>query len=267
MRPLCMDELAPAIDLTDLSFHYPGGLHSLDGVNMTVRPGEIVALIGPSGCGKSTLLNLVAGLIEPSSGRVLLAGDAAGSRLGRFSYMPQHDVLLPWRNALDNAGLLLEIRGASRRDARQAASTMLEQFGLDEFARSLPRRLSGGMRQRVALIRTFLPGLDVLMDEPFGALDAITRGELQEWLLEIQSKTGRSILFVTHDVEEAIYLADRVYLMSPRPGRISWQCDVALPRPRSLSITAAAEFVTVKAELLERLRSSIPGLGERSWAA
>ncbi len=183
----------------------------------------------------------------------------SNNRLGHFSYMPQRDLLLPWRSALDNAALTVQVQGASRSEGRASARAMLEELGLAGFAGSRPSELSGGMRQRIALIRTFLPAQDVLLDEPFGALDAITRGELQEWLLKLHGVAPRSVLLVTHDLEEAVFLADRVYILSPRPGRILTELRVDLPRPRTLDITATAEFSALKYALMLTLRRSRQG--------
>jgi len=266
MRLLYMSNHAPSVELSDVGYEYPNGLRALDAVDLTVRAGEIVALVGPSGCGKSTLLSLISGLIEPTAGAIRVHGEDGKKRLGRFSLMPQKDLLLPWRSALGNASLLLEAAGVSRTLARGQALAMLKQLRLDEFAEASPRSLSGGMRQRIALIRTFLPGRDVLLDEPFGALDAITRAALQEWLQGLHAVTPRSILLVTHDVEEAVLLGDRVYLMSSRPGRIIFEQEIPLERPRTISLTGKPEFTRLKSALLDRLRSALR-LGGEPWAA
>ncbi len=199
-----------------------GDLAVLDRVGLEIEPGEIVALTGPSGCGKSTLLELVGGLAEPSRGRIIAGGGhTAAERITACAWMPQKDCLLPWLSALDNASLAGRNRGRSRREARTEADRLFSRLGLGGFEHSLPRELSGGMRQRVAFLRTLLAGKRVLLlDEPFAALDALTRGEVQEWLLPLLESEGRSVLLVTHDIEEALYLADRVAVMSPRPGRV-----------------------------------------------
>lgn len=200
-----------------------GDLAVLDGVGLELEAGEIIALTGPSGCGKSTLLEVIAGLAEPDSGTVAVGGGtAAGARLGACAWMPQRDCLLPWLSAIDNASLAARNRGRPRREARAEADRLFSRLGLGGFEGSLPRELSGGMRQRVAFLRTLLSGKRVLLlDEPFAALDALTRGELQEWLLPLLDDENRSVVLVTHDIEEALYLADRVAVMSPRPGRIA----------------------------------------------
>ena len=223
-----------------------GQVEALAGVHLAVDEGEIVAIVGPSGCGKSTLLELVAGLQRPDAGVV----DAPAA-----SYMPQKDLLLPWRDALGNAALALEAGGTRRAEARRRAAPLFERFGLGGFERTPPYELSGGMRQRVAFLRTLLPGRPLLLlDEPFASLDSLTRGEMQAWLAEALEAEPRTTMLVTHDVEEALYLADRVAVMSPRPGRVVAELEVRLPRPRPRreTITDPA-FVELKEEALEAL--------------
>jgi ABC-type nitrate/sulfonate/bicarbonate transport system ATPase subunit len=231
-----------------------GGVQALKGVDIETQAGEFVSIVGPSGCGKSTLFNILAGLIEPTAGRVFLNGEPARRLLATVGYMPQKDLLMPWRSVLDNTTLGLEIGGMSRRTARRRALEDFPRFGLAGFERAWPANLSGGMRQRAALLRTFLAGRDVmLLDEPFGALDALTRQTMQSWLLEIWQADRKTILFVTHDVEEAVFLSDRVYVMSGRPGRVVLEVDVDLPRPRSPAISTTLEFTELKRRLLEPL--------------
>jgi ABC-type nitrate/sulfonate/bicarbonate transport system ATPase subunit len=231
-----------------------GAVTALAGVDLHVQPGEVVAVVGPSGCGKSTLLELVAGLQEPDEGVVCVLGaEDPATRRAACAYMPQRDLLLPWRDALGNAALALECQGVARAEARRRAVPLFERFGLAEFERSRPAALSGGMRQRIAFLRTLLPGRPLLLlDEPFGALDAITRADLQEWLAGALLEEPRTVVLVTHDVEEAAFLADRVLVLSPRPGRVVAEFEVGLPRPRSLADPALA---ALKAEALEALRS------------
>ena len=220
--------------------------------------GEFVVIVGPSGCGKSTLLNIVAGLIEPDTGSVALQGDTEALRIGRVAYMHQLDLLLPWRNVLSNAILGLEIGGVSRREAESRATELAERFGIADFLRAYPATLSGGMRQRAALLRAVLPERNVLLlDEPFKALDAITRAELQRWLSDVLDRTNRATIMVTHDVEEALMLGDRVLVMSPRPGRITFELDVNLPRPRPDDVVREPRFVDQKWQLLSEL-SGVP---------
>jgi len=228
-----------------------GALTALAGIDLTLRAGELTAVVGPSGCGKSTLLELVAGLQEPDEGDVEPA--ASAERRAACAYMPQRDLLLPWRDALGNAGLALECQGVARAEARRRAVPLFERFGLTEFEQARPAALSGGMRQRVAFLRTLLQGRPVLLlDEPFGALDAITRADLREWLAEALAEEPRTVLLVTHDVEEAVFLADRIVVLSPRPGRVIAEFDVDLPRPRSVT---APEFAALKAHALEALHA------------
>jgi NitT/TauT family transport system ATP-binding protein len=223
-----------------------GDVVAIEDLSLAVSKNEIVALVGPSGCGKSTLLELLAGLQEPDAGVV---------RTEPAAYMPQRDGLMPWRSALANAALALECAGVRPRDARRQAEPLFDRFGLGGFEGARPSELSGGMRQRVALARTFLVGRPlVLLDEPFASLDAITRGSLQEWLADALGAEPRTVVLVTHDVQEAIYLADRVAVLSPRPGRIVAQIDVPLerPRPRRRTITSR-EFAALEERALEAL--------------
>ena len=248
------------VELRDVrkDFRVDGRLVSaLDGVSLSARKGEFVVLIGPSGCGKSTLLNIVCGLMEPDTGEVLLDGRPVLSRTGLLGYMLQKDLLLPWRRVLDNVILGPEISGSSRGEARQEALRLLPLFGLEGFENSYPSTLSGGMRQRAALLRTFLCRRNaMLLDEPFGALDALTRRQLQRWLLGVWRQFGQTIIFVTHDVDEAVYLADRVYVMTPRPGRIRLDLDIPLSRPRRPEMIASGEFATLKGQLLASLEGA-----------
>ena len=231
----------------------------LDGVGFSVREGEFVSVIGPSGCGKTTLLNCIAGLDQPDAGTVELDGNAVQQRLGTVGFMPQKDLLLPWRTVLDNAILGLEVMGHSRSSAREKALGLVETFGLSGFERQYPSALSGGMRQRAAFLRTLLADQDlVLLDEPFGALDAFTRGQMQEWLLNLWGSLGKTIVLITHDVEEAILLSDRVYVLTPRPARVKLTVDVDLPRPRHYQMVTDEAFVRLKGILLRSLREEGP---------
>ena len=211
-----------------------GETHALERMSLSARGGEIVVVVGPSGCGKSTLLELICGLQLPDAGTVH-AGPAA--------LMPQRDLLLPLASALDNAALALRAQGMARDEARRAAAPWLERFGLQGFEQSRPAELSGGMRQRVSFLRSLLAGKPVLaLDEPFASLDAITRAEMQGWLAHVLSDQQRTVVLVTHDVEEAIMLADRVVVMSPRPGRAVAEIAVTLPRPRHRTDPAVVEL-------------------------
>ncbi len=223
-------------------------------VDLSIQPGEFVTLIGPSGCGKSTLFGMIAGLIAPDAdGSLLLNGKVQqdGAMLGKIAFMPQRDLLFPWRTVLDNATLALEVEGLPRRKARDRAMALFPEFGLAGFESHYPHQLSGGMRQRVALMRTFLFERDlILLDEPFGALDALTRSMMQRWLLDIWARHRRTVLFITHDIDEAIFLGDKVVVMTARPGTIKCEETITLPRPRDLSVVTTPEFMAVKRKLL-----------------
>jgi len=209
----------------------------LDGVDLTVEAGQTLAVVGPSGCGKSTLLSLICGLLEPDRGAITVGGAAAAEqRLRRCALMPQDDLLLPWRSAIDNAALALVNAGASRDAAREAAAPLFEQFGLSGFEQTRPSRLSGGMRQRVAFLRTLLAGKGVLLlDEPFASLDALTRDALQLWLRDALEQESRTAVLVTHDVDEALRTCRWIAVMSSRPGRVVLHAETAtLDRERAL---------------------------------
>jgi len=249
------DEAKLAIDEVSKAFGPPGsGTQALGLVSMALQPGEFVSIVGPSGCGKSTLFNIIAGLIPPSTGRVLLDGREVTGQTGLMGYMLQKDLLLPWKSVLENVSLGLELRGERRQVARERARELLRHYGLGDFEQHYPHAISGGMRQRVALMRTFLYAGDVLLlDEPFGALDAQTRILMQQWLLEIWQQDRRTVLFVTHDVDEAIYLSDRVLLMSSRPGVFREEFAIPLERPRQLEMLTLPAFTAVKARLFRMM--------------
>jgi ABC-type nitrate/sulfonate/bicarbonate transport system ATPase subunit len=247
----------PRIELRHVSKTFSGIDHAvpaLEDVSFKVMPGEFVTIIGASGSGKSTLFNLCVGLLEPDEGEILIDGERPENRAGMVGYMPQRDLLLPWRSVLNNVLIPLEIQGIPKRESRQKALEMLPHFGLETFENEYPSALSGGMRQRAALLRTWLTGRStLLLDEPFGALDALTRKELQNWLLRVWQEFGRTVMFITHDVEEAVYLADRVIVLSARPGEIKRELKIDLPRPRHQRMIAEPEFGKLVRELLEEL--------------
>src|SRR4051812_20020991 len=231
-------------------------VQALDGLSLHVGAGEVIAVVGPSGCGKSTLLDLIAGLQSPDTGSIAVGGaHDARDRLRACAYMPQRDGLLPWRDALGNAALALECAGQRRAPARAAAAALFDRFGLGGFESATPAELSGGMRQRVAFVRTLLAGRPVLLlDEPFGALDSLTRGQMHDWLAGALAAEPRTVVLVTHDVDEALLLADRVAIMSPRPGRVVKTLAVDLPRPRPRRETIVSrEFAALKERALEAL--------------
>jgi ABC-type nitrate/sulfonate/bicarbonate transport system ATPase subunit len=209
-------------------------VQALTDISLQAARGSVLAVVGPSGCGKTTLLELICGLQQPDSGRI---------QCEPAVLMPQRDLLLPWLSAVDNAALALRIAGVQRARARKRGAGLFEELGLAGFESARPYELSGGMRQRVAFVRTLLSGKPVLcLDEPFGALDAITRQEMQEWLTGALVREPRTVVLVTHDVEEAIVLADRVAVLSPRPGRVVAELNVDLPRPRSRTDATVIEL-------------------------
>ncbi len=244
----------PRIEFRHVSKTFSGIDHAvpaLEDVSFKVMPGEFVTIIGVSGSGKSTLFNLCVGLLKPDEGEILIDGERPKNRAGMVGYMPQRDLLLPWRSVLNNVLIPLEIQGVPQRESRQKALEMLAHFGLETFENEYPSALSGGMRQRAALLRTWLTGRSTLcLDEPFGALDALTRKELQNWLLRVWQEFGRTVMFITHDVEEAVYLADRVIVLSARPGKIKRELKIDLPRPRRQRMITEPEYVKLVRELL-----------------
>ncbi len=226
----------------------------LSGVDLDVGAGEFVSIVGPSGCGKSTLLRIVAGLIPPSAGELTIEDRDVRGRPGAAAYMAQQDLLFPWRRALDNAILAAEVHGMERGAARDLARSYFARFGLDGFEDVWPAELSGGMRQRLALLRTFLADRSLLLlDEPFGALDAITRRGMWRWLIEVLESERRSVLFVTHDIDEALMLSDRILVMSNRPGRFVAEIVVKPSGPRDDQALVQEWFIAHKAELLKAL--------------
>jgi ABC-type nitrate/sulfonate/bicarbonate transport system ATPase subunit len=228
---------------------------ALSDTDVDVPDGKFVTIVGPSACGKSTLLNLLCGLDKPDAGSIETPTLGAGELLGRVGYMPQQDLLMPWRTVTDNAAVGLECLGCGREDARRQAREHMDRFGLLGFELSYPGQLSGGMRQRVALLRTFLCGRRInLLDEPFGKLDAMTRASMQSWLLDYWQENRCAIVFVTHDIDEALFLSDVVHLMSPRPGRIVRSLEVDVSRPRKYGeVVTSIHFNELKAQLLESL--------------
>src|SRR5947208_9825277 len=229
-------------------------LDTLASIDLVVNNGEFVTVIGPSGCGKSTLFNIVAGVDQPSEGIVAIDGDAQGTRAGKAAYMPQQPLFLPWRSVVENVMLGLDVRRVPRKKAEFQAHELLIHFGLAEFAQHYPSTLSGGMRQRVALLRTVLFNKSfLLLDEPFGALDALTRLACQMWLLNLWHEFHSSVLFITHDVREAILLSDRIYVLSARPARVLRVVDVDLPRPRQPEHLALAQSVQLEQALMSIL--------------
>ncbi len=224
-------------------------------IALEARAGEFVTVIGPSGCGKSTLFNIIAGLDDADAGEVRVDGALVTGHTEAFAYMPQQDLLFPWRRILDNTTLGLEVAGMPRAEARERAAALFPRFGLEGFEQAYPHTLSGGMRQRAALLRTVVQGRPILLlDEPFGALDALTRMEMQEWLAGMSTEFGWTVLLVTHDVREAVLLSDRIVVLTPRPASIAATIEVPLPRPRRLDAFTDAAFVAIEAGVLRALQ-------------
>src|SRR5882724_3484017 len=260
---LCVDNVSMTFSTGATTAN--GVFHALAPVTLSIPQGRFVSLIGPSGCGKTTIFNIIAGLLEPTGGRVLIDGVDATGTIGRVGYMLQKDLLLPWRTVLDNVILGMEIQHVPLRAARERALPLLHRYGLAGFEYLYPNALSGGMRQRAALLRTLLFDTDViLLDEPFGALDAQTKLRMQEWLMQLWSDFGKTVVFVTHDIDEAIYLSDEVHVMATRPGRIIETLPVDLPRPRVRSATTTPAFMVIKHRCLELLRVFQPAPAEQA---
>jgi NitT/TauT family transport system ATP-binding protein len=256
--PARVDAPAVPISVRGLAHRY-GELNVIEQLDLEIPAHGVVGLVGPSGCGKSTLLELISGLQQPAGGEVEVggAGDPDG-RLARCAFMPQRDMLLPWLAAIDNAALALRNRGVRRGTAREEAGLLFERFGLAGFERARPAQLSGGMRQRVAFLRTLVSGKPVLaLDEPFAALDAITRGEMQAWLAGALGTDPRTVVLVSHDVEEALYLCDRVAVLSARPARVVDELSAPAPRaPHRDAAVTDPEFVAIRERAMRTLREA-----------
>lgn len=246
----------PRLRLTGITREFPvrrGQTRKvLDGISMSVEPHEFVSILGPSGAGKSTLFTLIAGLDRPTSGTIEMDGTDITGTPAHAAYMPQQDLLFPWRTIAENTALGLEVQGVPRRQARAQARDLFPRFGLAGFEDAYPFELSGGMRQRAALLRTVAQQRPtLLLDEPFGALDALTRMQLQDWLQQVWAENSWTALLVTHDIREALILSDRVVVLSPRPARVRLSVAVDLPRPRDIAVTTTPEFGRLERTLLE----------------
>ena len=227
---------------------------ALSTMDLTIERGSFVSIVGPSGCGKSTLFNVLSGLIQPDGGSINLEGRDVIGATGHVGYMLQKDLLVPWRTVLGNITLGARLKGKVTAEDRDQAKGFAEKYGLGDFLNHYPSALSGGMRQRVALMRTLATNHQLLLlDEPFGALDAQTRFEMQQWLLQVWRDTQRTVLFITHDVDEAVFLSDRILVMSPRPGRVVDDLAVNLPRPRTLDTLVSPAFTEIKSKVLHQL--------------
>lgn len=253
----------PVLSVRQLTYGYRQDEPIFDGLSFEVLEGEFVALVAPSGIGKTTLFRLLAGLLEPQSGSIQIGTNGAlesetsrrsASRLGRVGYMPQRDCLMPWRTVQDNAAIALELAGMPRREARRTVRELLPIFGLEGTAKRYPHELSGGMRQRVSFMRSMLSDAAILLlDEPFSALDAMTRMEMQEWLLSVWEQHRRTVLFITHDVDEALLLSDRVLVANRSPVTELRSISVPLTRPRTYADTMKPEFIGCKRQILDCL--------------
>ncbi len=248
-----------SLQFEDVSFSYDHGKKAiLERLSFYVKEGEFVSIIGPSGSGKSTIFKLITGLEQTEQGTIAINGEIHNNRLGRVGYMPQQDLLMPWRTVLENAALPLEIQGEKKRLARTKVLKLLDQFGLSGIEDKYPSDLSGGMKQRISFLRTVLSGSNVLLlDEPFSALDAITRLAMQEWLLAQWEKWKLSILFITHDVDEALFLSDRIFIFTEQPVQKFVEVTVPLGRPRKIRDIHSPEVIEVKEALIEELRSKV----------
>jgi ABC-type nitrate/sulfonate/bicarbonate transport system ATPase subunit len=233
------------------------GIKIIDDISIELFNGEIVCLLGVSGAGKTTLFNVISGLLLPEKGIVELDAEDITGKAGRVSYMLQKDLLLPYKTILDNVALPLVIKGTKKRIARETASKYFKEFGLEGTQKMYPNQLSGGMRQRAALLRTYLFSDKVaLLDEPFSALDTITKGNMHEWYLEVMEQIKLSTLFITHDIDEAIHLSDRIYIMTGKPGRITAQIKIKQAKPRSKDFIVSEEFMYYKKEILKVLEQT-----------
>ncbi|MCS5422489.1 MULTISPECIES: ABC transporter ATP-binding protein [Psychrilyobacter] len=240
------------LEIEKLSKKY-GDVEIIKDLNLHIKKGEFISIVGPSGCGKSTLFKIITGLLTEYTGRVRIDGSMVKNKV--ISYLPQKDLLLPWKTLYENAAIPLEISGVKKERWKEIITPLMEEFGLSGFENRYPHELSGGMRQRGGLLRSFLIDSDLmLLDEPFGALDALTRSSMQDWLLEIWKKHNHSILFITHDIEEAVYLSDRVYIMSARPGRFLDELEIKFPRPRKKEVILSQDFLEYKGRILEKLK-------------
>jgi len=230
------------------------GMPIIDNISFYLDKNEFVTLIGPSGCGKSTIFNMISGIVPIDEGKILIDGQDYTGEPGHVSYMYQKDLLLPWKRVIDNTALPLFIKGERVEQARKKVIPYLKLFGLEGFEYKYPFQLSGGMRQRAALLRTYMFSRDiVLLDEPFGGLDAITRSKMQTWLLQVIEKIKPSVLFITHDIEEAIYLSDRIYVLTDRPAQIKEEVQISLPKPREREIITSPQFNQFKRRILYNL--------------
>ncbi|WP_048827749.1 ABC transporter ATP-binding protein [Bacillus sp. B-jedd] len=240
------------IRLENIGHSFPETGHVLDGISLNVKQGEFVSLIGPSGSGKSTIFNTIGGLLQPDRGDIYLEGRRVNGETGNIAYMPQQPTLLPWRTVLHNVILAQELTG--KPDVGEGKK-WLAKVGLGDYESAFPHQLSGGMKQRATFIRAMLcPQQVLLLDEPFSALDEFTRFDMQKWLLSVWEEKRKSVLFITHNIEEALFLSDRIYLLSPRPGKVIKEFEIPFPRPRADGLLLENQFLQMKREIYATLR-------------
>lgn len=226
----------------------------IEDISVTLKKGEIVSLLGVSGGGKTTLFNIISGLLQPDSGKIFLDGEDITGQTGKISYMMQKDLLLPFRTTEDNVALPLIIKGIKKKEARKQVSALFGEFGLDGTQKKYPSQLSGGMKQRAALLRTYMFSQDVaLLDEPFSALDTLTKANIHKWYLDVMEKIRLSTFFITHDIDEAILISDRIYILSGQPGKITDEIIINHPKPRSGDFSLSVEFLEYKKRILKSL--------------
>ncbi len=242
-----------ALEVKNVTFSYDDQSTVLQNVNITLNKGELVSLLGVSGGGKTTLFNVIAGLYKPQQGQVLLNGEDITGQTGKVSYMLQKDMLLPYRTVEDNVALPLILRGAKKKEARKTVGEYFAQFGIDGTQKKYPAELSGGMRQRAALLRTYMfSGSVALLDEPFSALDTLTKSEMHRWYLDVMDNIKLSTLFITHDIDEAILLSDRIYLLGG--GSIAGEIVIAEPKPRRKDFNLTEEFLHYKRQIVSKIQ-------------
>lgn len=252
--PLALNKVENALKFEQVSFQY-NDISILDSINLSVEAGEFVSIIGASGSGKTTLFRLITGLEQQTEGSIWINSEKLANRLGAVGYMPQQDLLMPWRTVRENATLPIEVKGMNKREHVKKVNMLLEEFGLSGYENSYPNALSGGMKQRVSFLRAVLSGSNVLLlDEPFSALDAITKLTMQEWLLQQWEKRKQTILFITHDVNEALFLSDRVFILTDKPVKKLEEIIVPLIRPRRFNDLDNPEVIQLKGHLLDQLR-------------
>ena len=242
------------LEVRDVTFSYDGVTNILENINLELCDGELVSLLGVSGGGKTTLFNVIAGLNRPQKGQVLLNGEDITGKTGRVSYMLQKDMLLPYRTVEDNIALPLIIKGMKKKEARKIVEGQMERFGIAGTEKKYPSQLSGGMRQRAALLRTYLFSGDVaLLDEPFSALDTLTKSEMHAWYLDVMDSIRLSTVFITHDVDEAILLSDRIYILGGRPATLTDEIVIKEPKPRRKDFNLTEEFLQYKRQIISKI--------------